>query len=64
MRFKLKSFKILQILPNGCVFFDHAAYLKTHTRYNFSKKSLFSSVLGKKKLISENSNFFYRKYRN
>ena len=61
---KLKSFKILQILPNGCIYFDHSVYLKTYARYKFSKKSLFFSLLDKKKLILENSNFFYKKYRN
>jgi hypothetical protein len=64
MRSKLKSLKILQVLPNGCVHFDHLVYLKTYTRYNFSKKSLFFSLLDKKKLFFENSNFFYKKYRN
>jgi len=64
MHSKLKSFKILQILPNGCIYFDHSVYLKTYARYKFSKKSLFSNLLDKKKLISQNSNFFYKKYRN
>jgi len=64
MRSKLKSLKILQVLPNGCVYFDNLVYLKTYTRYKFSKKSLFFSLLDKKKLIFENSNFFYKKYRN
>ncbi len=60
----LKSLKILQILPNGCVYFDKQIYLKTFARYNFSKKSLLSNFLDKKKLIVTNSNFFYKKYRN
>jgi hypothetical protein len=45
----LKSLKILQILPNGCVYFDNLTYLKTFVRYNFSKKSLLSNILDKKK---------------
>lgn len=61
---KLKSFKILQIFPNGSVYFDYSAYLKTYKRYNFSKESFFSNLLNKKKLILTNSNFFYKKYRN
>jgi hypothetical protein len=60
----LKSLKILQILPNGCVYFDNLTYLKTFVRYNFSKKSLLSNILDKKKIILTNSNFFYKKYRN
>jgi hypothetical protein len=64
MGFNLKSIKVLHILPNGCVYFDYSAYLKTHTKYNFSKKSLFLNLLDKKKLTSTNSNFFYKKYRN
>jgi len=63
MRSKLKSFKILQILPNGCVYFDNSVYLKTFTRYHFSKDSLLSTFLDKKTLIVTNSNFFYKKYR-
>ena len=61
---KLKSFKILQISPNGCVFFDHSVYFKDHKRYNFSKKSLLFNLLDKEKRILSNSNFFYKKYRN
>jgi hypothetical protein len=61
---KLKSLKILQVLPNGCVYFDNSVYLKTFTRYHFSKESLLSNFLDKKKLILTNSNFFYKKYRN
>jgi len=64
MNAKLKSFKFLQIFPNGCVYFDHLAYLKSYKKYNFSKKSLFSKLLNKKKGLLTNSNFFYRKYRN
>lgn len=56
--------KILHILPNGCVYFDHSAYLKIHSKYHFSKKSLFLNSLDQKKLTSSNSNFFYKKYRN
>jgi hypothetical protein len=55
---------MLHILPNGCVYFDNAAYLKTFIRYNFSKKSLLTNFLDKKKLILTNSTFFYKKYRN
>jgi len=62
VRFKLKSLKILQIFPNGSVYFDYLAYLKTYKKYNFSKKSFFSNLLNKKKLILANSNFFYKKY--
>jgi hypothetical protein len=60
----LKSLKILQILPNGCVYFGNLTYLKTFVRYNFSKKSLLSNFLDKKKITLTNSNFFYKKYRN
>jgi len=63
MRSKLKSLKILNICPNGSVYFNYSAYLKTYKRYNFSKESFFSNLLNKKKLISTNSNFFYKKYR-
>lgn len=64
MKFHFKSIKVLHILPNGCVYFDHSSYLKTHAKYNFSKKSLFLTLSDKKKLTSSNSNFFYKKYRN
>jgi hypothetical protein len=63
MRSKLKSLKILQILPNGCVYFDNSVYLKTFIRYHFSKNSLLSNFLDKKNLMLMNSNFFYKKYR-
>jgi len=61
---KLKSFKILQISSNGCVYFDYSVYLKTYKKYNFSKRSLFSNLLNNKQLTLTNSNFFYKKYRN
>jgi hypothetical protein len=61
---KLKTLKILHIFPNGCVYFNYSAYLKTYKRYNFSKESFFSNLLNKKKVTSGNSNFFYKKYRN
>ncbi len=61
---KLKSFKILQISSNGCVYFDYSVYLKTYKKYNFSKKGLFSNLLNNKQLTPTNSNFFYKKYRN
>ena len=64
MKSNSKSIKILHILPNGCVYFDYSSYLKIHTKYNFSKKSLFLNSLDKKKPTSINSNFFYKKYRN
>ena len=64
MRFKLKSSKILHIFPNGSVYFDSLAYLKSYKKYHFSKESFFSNPLHKKKLISNNSNFLYKKYRN
>ena len=61
---KLKSFKILQISSNGCVYFDYSVYLKTYKKYKFSKRSLFSNLLNNKQLTLTNSNFFYKKYRN
>ena len=61
---KLKSFKILQISVDGCVYVDYSTYLKTYKKYNFSKKSLFFDLLKKKEFILTNSNFFYKKYRN
>jgi hypothetical protein len=61
---KLKSFKILQISPNGCVYFDYFAYLKTYKRYNFSKKSLYTNLSDKKETTLTTSTFFYKKYRN
>jgi len=64
MRSKLKSLKVLQVLPNGCVYFDNLVYLKIFRRYHFSKESLLSNFLDKKKLLLINSNFFYKKYRN
>ena len=64
MRSRLKSFKTLQIFPNGSVYFDYSTYLKTYKKYNFSKESFFSNILNKKKLILTNSNFFYKKYHN
>ena len=64
MRSKLKSFKILHIFPNGSVYFDSLAYLKSYKKYHFSKESFFSNPFYKKKLISNNSNFLYKKYRN
>ena len=64
MRSKLKSFKILQIFPNGSVYFDYLAYLKTYKRHYFSKKSFFSNLLNKKKSFLTNSIFFYKKYCN
>ena len=60
----LKSFKTLQISPNGCIYFDHSSYLKTYRKYTFSKKSPFFSLLNKKESMLTNSNFFYKKYRN
>jgi hypothetical protein len=64
VRYKLKSLKILHIFPNGSVYFDYLAYLKTYKKYNFSKESFFYNLLNKKKLTLNNSNFFYKKYRN
>jgi len=64
MRAKLKSLKNLQIFPNGCVYFDYSVYVKTYKKYNLSKKSLFFKLLDRKTLLSTNSNFFYKKYRN
>ena len=60
----LKSLKSLQISANGCVCFDHLAYLKMYKKYNFSKKSFFFTPLNKKEFTLNNSNFFYKKYRN
>lgn len=60
----LKSLKILQICANGCVYFDHSAYLKMYKRYSLSKKSFFFTPLTKKDSTFNNSNFFYKKYRN
>jgi len=64
MRSKLKSFKILQIFPNGSVYFDSLAYLKMYKRHYFWKKSFFSNLLNKKKSFLINSTFFYKKYCN
>jgi len=64
MKFNLKSIKILHVLPNGCVYFDYSSYLKTYTKYTFSKKSVLLKSSNKKKLTSTNPNFFYKKYRN
>lgn len=61
---KLKSFKTLQIFSNGCVYFDYSVFLKTSKKCNFSKKSLVSNSLEKKKSLLTSSNFFYTKYRN
>ena len=61
---KLKTFKILQIFPNGSVYFDYSAYLKTYKRHYFSKKSFFSNLLNEKKTFLTNSTFFYKKYCN
>lgn len=61
---KLKSFKIVHIFPNGSIYFDSLAYLKSYKKYHFSKESFFSNPFYKKKLTSKNSNFLYKKYRN
>jgi hypothetical protein len=60
----LKSFKTLQVLPNGCVYFDHSIYLKTYKKYNFLKKNLTISPFNKTSSNFHPSNFFYTKYRN
>jgi len=64
MCFKLKSLKGLQISPNGCIYFDHLIYFKTYKKYNFSKKSLLSKLLHKKKMNShftvENTQSFFK----
>jgi hypothetical protein len=64
MCYKLKSFKTIQISSNGCVFFDHSAYLKLYKKYHFSKKSLLSKSLNNKDFSLTNSAFFYKKYYN
>jgi UDP-N-acetylmuramyl tripeptide synthase len=64
MSSNLKSFKVLQISADGCIYTDHSVYLKTYKKYRFSKKSLFSNLLKKKEFTLTNSNFFYKKYRN
>ena len=64
MSSQLKSFKICQIFPNGSVYFDYLAYLKTYKRYNYSKKSFYLNILDKKKSFLINSTFFYKKYYN
>lgn len=61
---KLKSLKICKIFPNGSVYFDYSAYLKTYKRYHFSKKSFFVNLLNEKKNFLNNSTFFYKKYCN
>ena len=64
MRSNLKSFKTLKIFPNGSVYFDYSAYLKTYKRYHFSKKSFFLNLLNKKQSFLTKSTFFYKKYCN
>jgi len=64
MGLKLKSFKVMQISSDGCIYFDYSIYLKTYKKYRFSKKNVFSNLLNKDELTLTNSNFFYKKYRN
>ena len=64
MHSKLKSFKILHIFPNGSVYFNYSAYLKSYKKYNFSKESFFSNPGYKKTLLSSKFNLLYKKYRN
>jgi len=60
---KLKSLKTFKVLPNGCIFVDYVAYIKTYQRYVFLKKYLFANLSNHQKFKLSNSNFFYKKYR-
>ncbi len=63
MSFNLKSFKTLQIFPNGCICFSSSVYLKSFKKYNFFKKNLFVNPSKSVPIITKHSNFFYFKYR-
>ena len=61
---EIKSYKILQVFPNGCVFRDYLIYSKIFKKYNFLKKDCTYNSSKNIPSISSNSNFFYTKYRN
>jgi len=63
MSFNLKSFKTLQIFPNGCISFSSSVYFKAFKKYKFFKKNLFINSSKSVPLITKHSNFFYLKYR-
>ncbi len=61
---RLKSFKVINISLNGCVYIDYAVYLKMFKKYQFLEKNIISTSLDKKKFVLTKSDFFYKKYRN
>jgi hypothetical protein len=63
MSFNLKSFKTLQIFPNGCIYFSSSVYLKFFKKYNFFKKNLVINPSKSLQIPIKHSNFFYFKYR-
>jgi hypothetical protein len=63
MRFDLKSFKTLQVFPNGCIYFDSSIYLRTFKKYNFFRKNLVINISKSSPTVMKHSNLFYLKYR-
>ena len=61
---QLKSYKILQVFPNGCVFRDFLVYSKTFKKSCFLKKDCLYTVFKNPSLFSISPNLFYTKYRN
>ena len=63
MSFNLKSFKTLQIFPNGCIYFSSSVYLQSFKKLNLFKKNLVTNPFKPSQTTIKHSNSFYFKYR-